>query len=57
MRKVQSLGRISFKNQTFAVGRAFIGEPVALRPTAIDGCYDVIYCLAKIAELDLNEAP
>lgn len=57
VRKVQDLGRISFKGHTFAIGRAFIGEPVALRPTAIDGCYDVIYCLEKIAEIDLAEAP
>jgi len=57
VRKVQDLGRISFKGHTFAIGRAFIGEPVALRPTAIDGCYDVIYCLEKIAEIDLTEVP
>jgi hypothetical protein len=57
VRKVQDQGRISFQNRTFAVGKAFIGEPVALRPTAIDGCFDVIYCLEKVAELDLREAP
>jgi transposase InsO family protein len=57
VRKVQDQGRISFQNRTFTVGRAFIGEPVALRPTAIDGCFDVIYCLEKVAELDLREVP
>jgi len=57
VRKVQDQGRISFQNHTFTVGKAFIGEPVALRPTAIDGCFDVIYCLEKVAELDLREAP
>jgi transposase InsO family protein len=55
VRKVQDQGRISFQNHTFTVGKAFLGEPVALRPTAIDGRYDVIYCLAKVAELDLTE--
>ena len=43
IRKVQDKGRISFKGQEFLVSRAFIGEPVALRPRA-DGVWDVYYC-------------
>ena len=57
VRKVQDQGRISFQNHTFAIGKAFIGEPIALRPTTTDGCYDVVYCLEKVAELDLREQP
>lgn len=55
VRKVQSQGRVSFANRTWLVGKAFEGQPVALRPTAADGRYDVIFCQHKIAELDLRE--
>jgi transposase InsO family protein len=55
VRKVQDKGRIWFKNRAWAVGKAFVGQPVALRPTTIDGRYDVVYCQHKIAELDLHE--
>jgi transposase InsO family protein len=55
VRKVQDQGKIWFKNQTWSIGKAFVGQPVALRPTTIDGKYDVVYCQHKIAELDLNE--
>jgi transposase InsO family protein len=56
VRKVYDQGRISFQGHVFEIGKAFIGQPVALRPTTLDGQYDVFYCLAKIAELDLTEA-
>jgi transposase InsO family protein len=55
VRKVQDQGRLSFRNRTFNIGKAFAGQPVALRPTIVDGHYDVIYCLTKIAVIDLNE--
>jgi transposase InsO family protein len=38
VRKVQDAGRISFAGRTFIIGKAFIGDPVALRPAAQDGC-------------------
>jgi transposase InsO family protein len=56
VRKVQDQGRLWFKNHVFAVGKAFVGQHVALRPTTIDGRYDVFYCLAKVAQIDLTEA-
>ena len=55
VRKVQNHGRIWFKGGIFEVGRAFTGQPVALRPTTIDGQYDVFYCLDKVAEIDLKK--
>jgi transposase InsO family protein len=56
VRKVQNKGKISFANRTWLVGKAFEGQPVALRPTAVDGRYDIVFCQHKIAELDLREA-
>jgi transposase InsO family protein len=44
VRPVKSKGEITFRNRFYYVGRAFIGLPLALRPTATDGHYRV--CLA-----------
>lgn len=56
VRKVQGKGEIWFTNHIWPIGKAFAGQPVALRPTVEDGKYDVIFCHHKIAELDLREA-
>ena len=56
MRKVQGKGEIWFTNHIWLIGKAFAGQPVALRPTVEDGKYDVIFCHHKIAEIDLREA-
>ena len=53
VRKVQAGGRITFAGRTFRVGKAFIGYPVALRPTQPDGCYEVYFCRQPIGHLDL----
>jgi len=56
VRKVHDKGEISFANRPWLIGKAFEGQPVALRPTTVDGRYDVFFCQHKIAELDLREA-
>lgn len=56
VRKVHDKGEISFANRTWRVGKAFKGQPVALRPSSVDGRYDVFFCQHKIAEIDLREA-
>jgi transposase InsO family protein len=56
VRRVQGKGLIWFANRTWPVGKAFVGQPVALRPTIVDGKYDVVFCQHKVAELDLREA-
>jgi transposase InsO family protein len=56
VRKVQDHGRISLDGHAFDIGKAFIGQPVALRPTRSDGRYDVFFCTTKIAEIDLTQA-
>jgi transposase InsO family protein len=53
VRKVDQ-GRISFQCRRFRVGKAFNGEYIALRPTPIDGVYDVMFCNHKVDELDLR---
>ena len=53
LRKVQDKGRISFKNRSFLVSRAFIGHYVALRPSGPDS-WDVYYGHQRVARLDLQ---
>ena len=55
VRKVDSDGFISFKNRPWRIGKAFCGQPVALRPTAVDGVFSVHYCSHEIATLDLRD--
>lgn len=53
VRKVDQ-GRISFQCRRFRVGKAFNGEYIALRPTHIDGVYDIMFCNHKIDEIDIE---
>jgi transposase InsO family protein len=57
VRKVQDGGEIWFANRRWAIGSAFTGQPVALRPTTVDGCYDVVFCQHRVATLDLRAPP
>jgi transposase InsO family protein len=54
VRKVSAEGCVSFRGRPWRVGRAFVGEPVALRPTLNDGKMDVFYCHQRVAEIDLR---
>jgi transposase InsO family protein len=54
-RKVYDKGFISFHNQEYRIGKAFIGQRVALRPACDDGCYDVFFCNQRIASIDAKE--
>lgn len=57
VRKVQPNGRISFAARKWPIGKAFTGQPVALRPTLQDGLYDVFFCQQPIAVCDLRTQP
>jgi transposase InsO family protein len=57
VRKVQGHGRIWFRNRVFRIGKAFRGYPVALRPTAEDGLWEVFFATHCIACIDLRESP
>lgn len=54
VRMVDMAGRISFHSQTFKISKAFRYQPVAIRPTDSDGCFDVYYCNFKVSEVDLH---
>lgn len=55
VRKVQQGGEICLKGKAFKLPKAFRGQPVALRPTLVDGVLNVYYCQEHIAELDLRD--
>jgi len=56
VRKVQTDGKIFFRNREFKVGKAFRGNHVAIRPTTEDGIYDVHFATHKITTIDLHSA-
>jgi len=53
VRMVDETGKISFRGETFRVGKAFYGYPVALRP-AEDGSFAVFFCHKRIATIHLQ---
>lgn len=55
VRKVQEGGKVSFRGHTLRVSKAFRGYPVGLRPTTIDGVFDVLFCHQTITQIDLGE--
>ena len=56
VRKVEDGGRISFRGRRWRVSKAFKGQPVALRPSEVDGVFTVRFCANTIATIDLREA-
>jgi hypothetical protein len=56
VRRVGDGGRIKFKGKTFRVGKALIGQPVALRARRdCDATFDVYFCHHKLDAIDLAE--
>jgi transposase InsO family protein len=55
VRRVCAKGRISYKNSEWQVGKAFRGQPVALRPTLLDGVVAVYFCNEQVKRLDLRQ--
>lgn len=55
VRKIQDHGQLHYRGRIFRVGKAFRGQPVALRPTPDqDATMDVFFCHQRIAQLDLR---
>jgi transposase InsO family protein len=54
LRRVGEGGRISFAGRTVRLPKAFRGKTIALRPTAIDGLFEVVFRHQRIATLDLR---
>lgn len=55
VRKVQCGGEIYWRGQRYKVGKAFIRELVAIRPTLEDGHYDVYWMTQRVAQINLVE--
>ena len=53
VRRVQANGTISWKGRQWKVGKAFIAEQVAVRPSGEDGLHDVFWSTYHIASIDL----
>ena len=56
VRKVDSDGFISFRNRPFRISKALRAQPVALRPSAEDGRFEVYFCAQRVREIDLRAA-
>jgi transposase InsO family protein len=54
IRRVDCDGRISLRGHTVLVSKAFRGQPVGLRPTGTDGCFDVFFCQFHVHLIDLR---
>ena len=53
LRKTDIYGRIQFQAKRFHVGKAFRLSEVALRPTHVDGIFNVFFYKQKIAQISL----
>ena len=57
VRRVVDGGRISFRGHKLRVGKALIGQPVALRARLDqDGVFDVYFCHHKLDAIELHQA-
>ena len=48
-------GSIPWHGRRRFISRGLVGQPVAVRPTLVDGYYAVIYCHRQVATIDLND--
>ncbi len=56
VRKVGDKGALSYQGRIFNIPKAFKGYPVALRPTAVDGVINVVFCSHTVSRIDLRES-
>jgi transposase InsO family protein len=54
-RRVGKEGAISFHNRDYQVGLAFRAQTVAVRPTAVDGIFDVYFVRQRLRRIDLRD--
>jgi transposase InsO family protein len=54
VRTVQQNGKIYFGRHKFRIAKAFRGHLVALRPSNVDGIYDVYFATHRITQVDVN---
>lgn len=54
VRRVHEHGRIAWRGRNWKVGKAFVGERVAIRPSGEEGSHDVYWSTRRIARIDLT---
>lgn len=57
VRTVKAKGTITWRNRTYYLGQGLGRQPIALRPTATDGLYEVFFCHQRLGWIDLYDAP
>ncbi|WP_043750061.1 IS481 family transposase [Methylobacterium nodulans] len=55
VRRVQRDGWISVRGQLVRVPKAFVGQPLALRPTQTDGRVDLVFITHRVGQIDLTQ--
>ncbi|MFZ5857275.1 MAG: IS481 family transposase [Chloroflexota bacterium] len=53
LRKTDCLGKVQYEGRKFRIGKAFKQSLVALRPTEIDGVFNVFFFKQRIAQINL----
>ncbi|MEO9357680.1 IS481 family transposase, partial [Pseudomonas guguanensis] len=53
--RVRRTGQVSFKGLNVFVSGGLYGENVAIRPTAEDGVYDVVFIRKTLRQIDLRQ--
>ena len=56
VRKVQQQGEFSFQGRVYKLSKAFRGYPVGVRPLAVDGQYEVLFCQRRLTTIDVRAA-
>ena len=51
-RKVSANSGIQLDGKRYGIGKAFRGQSIGLRPTAIDGVWDVYYCRHRVGQIN-----
>jgi transposase InsO family protein len=54
LRRVQLGGRVSYKNRLLKIPKAFGGKLIAIRPTAQDGVFDLVFRHQRLRSVDLR---
>ncbi len=54
IRKVYITGKVTYHDREYRVGKGLVGQPVALRPTAVDGIFDVYFCHFFVRKIDVS---
>jgi len=56
VRMVQQKGEFSFQGRCYKLSKAFWGYPVGIRPLAVDGQYEVLFCRHRLTTIDVRAA-